>query len=135
MFSSCFHGGSANQTESEERLVYSCFMTKGYLRQVSLLTSPVFFLVRATPYMRQSVQPTKNASPGCINLDWREVTYIVYCILDLRVKLLLHLPAVIEEAWPVPTLSYPQVGTYPFGRETKCSGLVYIPPPCYPCSE
>lgn len=32
--SSCYHGGSANTTEDEERLVYSCFMTKGYLRQV-----------------------------------------------------------------------------------------------------
>lgn len=35
MLSSCYHGGSANKTENEERLVYSCFMTKGYLRQVS----------------------------------------------------------------------------------------------------
>ncbi|KAJ5726586.1 phytanoyl-CoA dioxygenase family protein [Penicillium malachiteum] len=33
MPSSCFHGRSANKTENEERLVYSCFMTKGYLRQ------------------------------------------------------------------------------------------------------
>ncbi|KAL1858606.1 hypothetical protein Plec18170_002807 [Paecilomyces lecythidis] len=33
MLSSCFHGGSANETQNEERLVYSCFMTKGYLRQ------------------------------------------------------------------------------------------------------
>ena len=35
MLSSCFHGGSANNTVDEERLVYSCFMTKGFLRQVS----------------------------------------------------------------------------------------------------
>jgi ectoine hydroxylase-related dioxygenase (phytanoyl-CoA dioxygenase family) len=42
MLSSCFHGGSANTTTDEERLVYSCFMTKGYLRQVSLApTSPM----------------------------------------------------------------------------------------------
>ncbi|KAK4186966.1 hypothetical protein QBC35DRAFT_452798 [Podospora australis] len=33
MLSSCFHGGSANNTKDEERLVYSCFMTKGFLRQ------------------------------------------------------------------------------------------------------
>ncbi|OIW35100.1 phytanoyl-dioxygenase family protein [Coniochaeta ligniaria NRRL 30616] len=33
MLASCFHGGSANTTKDEERLVYSCFMTKGYLRQ------------------------------------------------------------------------------------------------------
>ena len=34
MLASCFHGGSANTTMDQERLVYSCFMTKGYLRQV-----------------------------------------------------------------------------------------------------
>ncbi|CAP64780.1 uncharacterized protein PODANS_5_3360 [Podospora anserina S mat+] len=37
MLSSCFHGGSANTTRDEERLIYSCFMTKGYLRQVRAL--------------------------------------------------------------------------------------------------
>ncbi|KAL7623797.1 hypothetical protein AAE478_005350 [Parahypoxylon ruwenzoriense] len=31
--SSCYHGGSANTTTDEERLLYSFFMTKGYLRQ------------------------------------------------------------------------------------------------------
>jgi ectoine hydroxylase-related dioxygenase (phytanoyl-CoA dioxygenase family) len=36
MLSSCFHGGSANMTRDEERLVYSCFMTKGFLRQVRI---------------------------------------------------------------------------------------------------
>lgn len=34
MLASCYHGGSANFTADEERLVYSCFMTKGFLRQV-----------------------------------------------------------------------------------------------------
>lgn len=34
MLSSAIHGGSANTTTDEERLVYSCFMTKGFLRQV-----------------------------------------------------------------------------------------------------
>ncbi|KAK4664184.1 uncharacterized protein QC763_503360 [Podospora pseudopauciseta] len=33
MLTSCFHEGSANTTRDEERLIYSCFMTKGYLRQ------------------------------------------------------------------------------------------------------
>ncbi|UKZ80187.1 hypothetical protein TrVFT333_007944 [Trichoderma virens FT-333] len=33
MLASCYHGGSANTTTDEERLVYSCFMTKGFLRQ------------------------------------------------------------------------------------------------------
>lgn len=36
MLSSSYHGGSANKTSDEERLVYACFMTKGYLRQVRL---------------------------------------------------------------------------------------------------
>lgn len=36
MLSSCYHGGSANKTSDEERLLYSCFMTKGFLRQVRL---------------------------------------------------------------------------------------------------
>ncbi|KAF7197889.1 Dioxygenase [Pseudocercospora fuligena] len=33
MLSSCYHGGSANTTKDEERLLFSCFMTRGYLRQ------------------------------------------------------------------------------------------------------
>ncbi|KAH8804433.1 phytanoyl-CoA dioxygenase family protein [Xylogone sp. PMI_703] len=32
MLSGCFHGGSANKTE-KERLVYSCFFTRGWMRQ------------------------------------------------------------------------------------------------------
>jgi ectoine hydroxylase-related dioxygenase (phytanoyl-CoA dioxygenase family) len=35
MLASCYHGGSANTTADQERLVFSCFMTKGLLRQVS----------------------------------------------------------------------------------------------------
>ncbi|EWG50096.1 hypothetical protein FVEG_09423 [Fusarium verticillioides 7600] len=31
--SSCYHGGSANTTTDEERLMYSCFYTKSFLRQ------------------------------------------------------------------------------------------------------
>ncbi|KAF2456313.1 phytanoyl-CoA dioxygenase family protein [Lineolata rhizophorae] len=33
MLASCYHGGSANTTEDEERLVYGAFVTKGVLRQ------------------------------------------------------------------------------------------------------
>ena len=33
MFASCYHGGGANKTKDEERLLYSCFMTRGWLRQ------------------------------------------------------------------------------------------------------
>jgi ectoine hydroxylase-related dioxygenase (phytanoyl-CoA dioxygenase family) len=34
MLGSSYHGGSANKTTSEERLLYACFTTKGFLRQV-----------------------------------------------------------------------------------------------------
>lgn len=44
MLASCYHGGSANTTENEERLVYSCFMTKGYLRQASALRKTRIFV-------------------------------------------------------------------------------------------
>jgi ectoine hydroxylase-related dioxygenase (phytanoyl-CoA dioxygenase family) len=33
MLASCYHGGSANTTQDEERLLFSCFMTRGWLRQ------------------------------------------------------------------------------------------------------
>ena len=33
MLSSRYHGGSANTTADEGRLLFSCFMTRGYLRQ------------------------------------------------------------------------------------------------------
>ncbi|KAI1615164.1 phytanoyl-CoA dioxygenase family protein [Exophiala viscosa] len=33
LLSSCYHGGSANTTKNEERLLFSCFMTRGWLRQ------------------------------------------------------------------------------------------------------
>jgi ectoine hydroxylase-related dioxygenase (phytanoyl-CoA dioxygenase family) len=33
MFASCFHGGSANTTTDQHRLVYSTFVTRGWLRQ------------------------------------------------------------------------------------------------------
>lgn len=33
MLSGCFHGGSANKTLDEERLLYSCFFARGWMRQ------------------------------------------------------------------------------------------------------
>lgn len=35
MLGSCYHGGSANKSVDEERLVFASFSTKGFLRQVS----------------------------------------------------------------------------------------------------
>ncbi|KIX03720.1 uncharacterized protein Z518_07273 [Rhinocladiella mackenziei CBS 650.93] len=33
VLSGCFHGGSTNKTETEERLVFSCFFTRSWMRQ------------------------------------------------------------------------------------------------------
>jgi ectoine hydroxylase-related dioxygenase (phytanoyl-CoA dioxygenase family) len=33
MLASAFHGGGANKTENEQRLVFGTFVTRGYLRQ------------------------------------------------------------------------------------------------------
>jgi ectoine hydroxylase-related dioxygenase (phytanoyl-CoA dioxygenase family) len=33
MFASAYHGGGANTTTDQERLLFSCFMTRGWLRQ------------------------------------------------------------------------------------------------------
>jgi ectoine hydroxylase-related dioxygenase (phytanoyl-CoA dioxygenase family) len=33
MLASCFHGGSANTTADEERVVFSCFYTRSWMRQ------------------------------------------------------------------------------------------------------
>lgn len=40
MLASAYHGGSANKTTDQERLIYSCFMTKGMLRQVRCPSTP-----------------------------------------------------------------------------------------------
>lgn len=34
MLASCYHGGSANTTTDQMRMIYGMFMTRGYLRQV-----------------------------------------------------------------------------------------------------
>lgn len=33
MLASCYHGGSANTTEDEYRLLFATFVTRGFLRQ------------------------------------------------------------------------------------------------------
>lgn len=33
VLSGCYHAGSANKTQNEERLVFSCFFTRGWMRQ------------------------------------------------------------------------------------------------------
>ncbi|EED21074.1 phytanoyl-CoA dioxygenase family protein [Talaromyces stipitatus ATCC 10500] len=72
MLSSCFHGGSANKTVDEERLVYSCFMTKGYLRQEEnqYLANPIE-KVREYPVDMQRLIGYQVSQPflGWLDLD------------------------------------------------------------------
>lgn len=66
MLSGCFHGGSANTTDQpdengqvklEERLVYSTFMTRGYLRQEEnqYLANPVDKIRELPDYLQELV--------------------------------------------------------------------------------
>jgi ectoine hydroxylase-related dioxygenase (phytanoyl-CoA dioxygenase family) len=41
VLSACFHSGSANATADEERLAYSIFFTKGWMRQEKINTLPM----------------------------------------------------------------------------------------------
>ncbi|KAF2792441.1 phytanoyl-dioxygenase family protein [Melanomma pulvis-pyrius CBS 109.77] len=51
MLASAYHGGSANTTTNEERLILSCFMTKGVLRQ------------EENQYLANSLESVKRYSP------------------------------------------------------------------------
>ncbi|EXJ79511.1 hypothetical protein A1O1_08775 [Capronia coronata CBS 617.96] len=57
MLASCYHGGSANTTADEERLVYSCFMTRGYLRQEEnqYLSVPLETMKKYPPHIQKMV--------------------------------------------------------------------------------
>jgi ectoine hydroxylase-related dioxygenase (phytanoyl-CoA dioxygenase family) len=48
MFASCFHGGSANTTIDQQRLVYSTFVTRGWLRQEDNVRSGVLSILVPT---------------------------------------------------------------------------------------
>jgi ectoine hydroxylase-related dioxygenase (phytanoyl-CoA dioxygenase family) len=41
VLSGCYHAGSANKTKDEERLMFSCFFTRGWLRQEENQVAPV----------------------------------------------------------------------------------------------
>lgn len=52
MFASCFYGGSANTTTDSYRLVYSTFVTRGWLRQednVCIPQQPPFLFLALRP--------------------------------------------------------------------------------------
>jgi ectoine hydroxylase-related dioxygenase (phytanoyl-CoA dioxygenase family) len=54
--SSCFHGGSANKTIDQERLMYSCFFTKGFLRQEENQYLAADFDTLSTTYDDQTLE-------------------------------------------------------------------------------
>ncbi|TVY39344.1 Uncharacterized protein LSUB1_G002878 [Lachnellula subtilissima] len=66
MLSSCYHAGSANKTTDEERLLFSCFMTKGFLRQEEnqYLALP-HDIVRKMPVHIQQLIGYKLSQPYC----------------------------------------------------------------------
>ncbi|EXJ83942.1 hypothetical protein A1O3_04609 [Capronia epimyces CBS 606.96] len=72
MLSSAYHGGSANTTTNEERLVYACFMTKGYLRQEEnqYLTTPLD-VMRTYPLEVMKMAGYQASLPylGWVNLE------------------------------------------------------------------
>ncbi|KFY79077.1 hypothetical protein V499_01882 [Pseudogymnoascus sp. VKM F-103] len=71
MLASCYHGGSANTTADEERLVYSCFMTKGFLRQENQYLANSSEQVRQYPRDVQMLIGYSVSKPflGWVNLD------------------------------------------------------------------
>lgn len=72
MLSSCYHGGSANKTTDEERLLVSCFMTRGYLRQEEnqYLAVPIE-KARALP---PRIQKLMGYAPSDVSVHWNSVS-------------------------------------------------------------
>lgn len=52
MLSGCFHGGSANTTEDENRILLSTFSTRGWLRQ------------EENQYLSNSIESIKDLPPA-----------------------------------------------------------------------
>ncbi|RFU23857.1 hypothetical protein B7463_g12480, partial [Scytalidium lignicola] len=78
MLSSCYHGGSANTTSNEERLVYSCFMTKGFLRQ------------EENQYLANSIEKVQTYTPDIQKLIGYSVSkpFLGWVNLEDPIKLL-----------------------------------------------
>ncbi|PVH87659.1 phytanoyl-dioxygenase family protein [Cadophora sp. DSE1049] len=72
MLASAYHGGSQNSTTDQERLIYSCFMTKGYLRQEEnqYLANSVESIKRYTPEMQKTIgYSVSNPFLGWVDLE------------------------------------------------------------------
>ena len=83
MFGSCYHGGSANTTTDQERLLFSCFMTRGWLRQEE---NHYLAIERETmKKLPKDVQRVAGYSLSEPFLGWVDSTDPM-CVLDPEVK-------------------------------------------------
>lgn len=98
MLASCYHGGSANTTNNEERLVYSCFMTKGFLRQVwqadpkTLQVKSLTLLQEENQYLANTIGQVQQYSPDIQKLIGYSVSkpFLGWVNLEDPIKLLHH---------------------------------------------
>ncbi|WAO91219.1 Hypothetical protein NCS54_00867900 [Fusarium falciforme] len=79
MFASCFHGGSANTTTDSYRLVYSTFVTRGWLRQEDnmYLAIPRDVLMRYPRHIQRFIGYSCS-DPGCGLVDDLDPMYTLY---------------------------------------------------------
>ncbi|KAI1610495.1 hypothetical protein EDD36DRAFT_490737 [Exophiala viscosa] len=79
MFASCFHGGSANTTTDSHRLVYSTFVTRGWLRQEDnmYLSIPHDVLMQYDRKI-QKFLGYSCSDPGCGLVDDLDPIYQLY---------------------------------------------------------
>ena len=79
MLASCFHGGGANTTTDQYRLVFGTFMTRGYLRQEEnqFLAVPVEV---AKDYDRstQKIMGYSLSDPACGTVELMDPIYQLY---------------------------------------------------------
>ena len=83
MFASCYHGGGANTTTDQERLLFSCFMTRGWLRQ-----EENHYLAIDRETMKKLPKKTQHVAGYALSepfLGWVESTDPM-CVLDPEVK-------------------------------------------------
>jgi len=79
MLASCFHGGSANTTTDEHRLVFGTFVTRGWLRQEENMYLAVpKEVVMSYPRKTQQMIGYFGAAPGCGLVDLMDPIYQLY---------------------------------------------------------
>ncbi|KAH0847576.1 phytanoyl-CoA dioxygenase family protein [Fonsecaea pedrosoi] len=94
MLGSCFHGGSANTTADEERLVYGAFMTKGINR-----TEENQFLANTLEHIKRydpEIQRLAGFGLSHPSLGWVDFKNPKFLIADDPAK---YLPGYMEDAY------------------------------------